>query len=164
VGDKAAKYIRLFNQANDLLSKDSSLIAQMATINALLYHKMKDFFWVGFYFKNDNFLTVGPYQGPLACQNLSYPNGVCWTSILKAEPILVPDVSKFPGHIACDSRSKSEMVVPLINSNNKPVAVLDIDSEKLNQFDENDLIGITRILSLIKIEYIDSADKLFYSK
>lgn len=153
---KTAKYIRLYNQLKDLLVKDSGLISQMATINAILYHKMPDFFWVGYYFLDDKNLTVGPYQGPVACQNLAYPKGVCWSSILKNEPLIVPDVTKFPGHIACDSRSKSEIVVPLKNSDNVTIAVLDIDSDKLNTFDMDDLVGINKILSLIKLEYLDS--------
>jgi L-methionine (R)-S-oxide reductase len=152
---KSAKYNRLVEQLRLLLAKDSNLIAQLATINALLYHKMQNFFWIGFYFKIDNQLIVGPYQGPVACQILPFPNGVCWACVNKGESIIVEDVNNFPGHIACDSRSKAEIVLPLKNSRGETIAVFDIDSDKLNQFDNDDLIGLTNILGLINSRLID---------
>jgi GAF domain-containing protein len=164
MSNKIEKYKRLIKQAEELLLKESTLIAQMATINALLYHKTQNIFWVGFYFRNQNSLIVGPYQGPLACLNLPHPNGVCWTSILKKEPIIVPDVSAFPGHIACDSRSKSEMVIPVLDSSGEPFAVIDIDSDKLNRFDNEDLWGINEILNLITIDYINSYNTIFINQ
>ncbi|MCG8700407.1 MAG: GAF domain-containing protein, partial [Bacteroidales bacterium] len=108
---KQAKYDRLYKQVSDLLKKSDDTLAHMATINAVLYHKMPGFFWVGFYFLKDGQLVVGPYQGPLACQILEKDKGVCWAAVNGDETMLVPDVEAFPGHIACDSRSKSELVV-----------------------------------------------------
>ncbi|MBN2486599.1 MAG: GAF domain-containing protein [Bacteroidales bacterium] len=153
---KTAKYSRLYAQARLLLEKESTLIAQMATINAILYHKMQGFFWVGFYFAGNTQLTVGPYQGPLACQNLPYPKGVCWAAIIQNTPLVVPDVTRFPNHIACDRRSKSEIVLPVYNSLNETVAVLDIDSDKLNNFNDIDLYGLRQIIGLINKEYLNT--------
>lgn len=147
---KEAKYERLYNQLKPLLENSPSLIAQMSTINAVLYHKMKNFFWVGFYTLNNEKLTVGPYQGPLACQELKYPQGVCWHTIIQKSSQIVPNVEEFPGHIACDSRSKSEIVVPIFNSSGSVMGVLDIDSDKIEQFDELDLQGLNKIISLLK--------------
>jgi len=126
----------------------------MATINAVLYHKTQNFFWVGFYFKNNNQLIVGPYQGPVACQILPFPNGVCWAAVCSNEPLIVNDVHEFPGHVSCDSRSKSEIVLPIKNNQGEIIAVLDIDSDKLNQFDEDDKNGLTDILNLLNPNYI----------
>lgn len=156
MSDKTAKYQRLYNQLKPLLDKSPSLNSQMATINAVLYHKMPNFFWVGFYFIKDKELIVGPYQGPLACQVLNYPKGVCWRAVIDKTTQIIPDVEAFPDHIACDSRSKSELVELICNSENKVVAVLDIDSDKINQFDKDDANGIKKILSLIKQEYLDN--------
>jgi GAF domain-containing protein len=153
---KQAKYERLYKQLFELLKNDSDLIAQMATINAVLYHKMSHFFWVGFYFVQNKLLVVGPYQGPLACQILPYPDGVCWAAVNRNEAIAVDDVHKFPGHIACDSRSASEIVLPLRNGANKIIAVLDIDSDKINQFDDDDIIGLSSILSLLNPLYFNA--------
>jgi len=150
--DKNAKYERLFNQLKPLLENSPSLTSQMATINAVLYHKMKNFFWVGFYVLNNKRLTVGPYQGALACQELEYPHGVCWHSIINENSQIIPDVSKFPGHIACDSRSKSEIVIPIFNKDKLPIGVIDIDSDKIGQFDNSDLNGLKKIISLINTD------------
>jgi len=121
----------------------------MATIVAVLHHKMSGFFWTGFYILRDGDLIVGPYQGPLACQQLERNKGVCWTGIQRKMPVIVPDVSKFPGHIACDSRSQSELVVPVFNNEGSIMAVMDIDSKLLNHFDETDASQLERIVDLI---------------
>jgi L-methionine (R)-S-oxide reductase len=152
---KAKKYHRLASQLKGLLDKSPGLVAQMSTINAILYHKMQNFFWVGFYFVNKEILEVGPYQGAVACQVLKKPNGVCWASVLKQEPIIVEDVAEFPGHIACDSRSKSEIVIPVKNSGGEVIAIFDIDSDKLCQFDEEDKNGLIKIISLINQDFIN---------
>jgi GAF domain-containing protein len=146
---KAARYLRIINQLKNLLQKTDFLYARMATINALLYHKMDNFFWVGFYLLVNDELTVGPYQGPLACQVLKKNTGVCWVAINEGKTVIVPDVAQFPGHIACDSRSKSEIVIPLRNVNNEIIGCLDIDSNKLFTFDEIDAIYLEKIAKLL---------------
>lgn len=113
---------------------------------------MQNFFWVGFYVLEHDNLNVGPYQGAIACQVLKKPNGVCWASVLKEEPIIVPDVDNFPGHISCDSRSKSEIVIPLIRNDGTCIGVLDIDSDKYNQFDKDDLEGLKRIVNVMNLD------------
>jgi L-methionine (R)-S-oxide reductase len=153
---KSEKYQRLYNQLKPLLENSPSLYAQMSTINAVLYHKMSNFFWIGFYFIKNNELIVGPYQGPLACQILPNPKGVCWHAVINRQPVTVPNVEAFPDHIACDSRSKSELVELIYNSKDEIIAVLDIDSNKLDQFDKDDIDGINTILTLLKSEFKDS--------
>ncbi|MBN1115905.1 MAG: GAF domain-containing protein [Bacteroidales bacterium] len=154
MNSKQKKYNRLIHQLEPLLKNSPSLNAQLATINALLYHKVPYIFWVGFYFIKNDELIVGPYQGPLACQVLTKPKGVCWASVLKSEPIIVADVEDFPDHIACDSRSKSEIVIPVKDTSGKVVGVLDIDSDKTEQFDRDDLAGLSGILNLINKKFL----------
>jgi GAF domain-containing protein len=121
----------------------------MATVAAVIHHKMDGFFWTGFYLLSDGTLLVGPYQGPVACQVLDKDTGVCWTGINEQKTIIVPDVEQFPGHIACDSRSKSEIVIPVRNKDGQVIAVLDVDSKHLDQFDEIDAAGLEKIVGLI---------------
>jgi L-methionine (R)-S-oxide reductase len=146
---KEARYLRIYKQLSDLLTKTSDPIARMATINAILYHKMDNFFWVGFYLLNEGELIVGPYQGPVACQVLKKDTGVCWAAINKEECLVVPDVEKFSDHIACDSRSKSEIVVPLYNKEGQLMGVLDVDSKDYNNFDETDAEDLKKIIQLV---------------
>ncbi len=143
--NKESRYKRLYNQISDLLGKTDDLIAAMATINAILYAKMPDFFWVGFYLLRNDRLLVGPYQGPVACQELEYNKGVCWKCINTGKTLIIADVLQFPGHIACDSRSKSEIAVPVVSMQGNKIGVLDIDSDKINYFDATD----DRYLNLI---------------
>jgi len=145
----AGRYQRIYNQLEELLPKTNDPISRMATVSAVLYHKMDQAFWCGFYRLVAEDLIVGPYQGPLACQVLSRNKGVCWAGIREGKSIIVPDVEKFPGHIACDSRSKSEIVVPLRDADGHIIAVLDIDSKELNSFSQVDAEGLEKILSLI---------------
>jgi len=147
---KEGRYQRIIQQLEELLPKTDFLYARMATINALLYHKMDNFFWVGFYLLINDKLTVGPYQGPLACQVLKKNTGVCWAAIREEKTVIVPDVAQFPGHIACDSRSKSEIVIPLKNANNETIGCLDVDSDKLAVFDEVDAFYLGKIVALLK--------------
>ena len=147
---KQGRYTRIVAQIENLLSKTDDPIARMATISAILYHKMDYFFWCGFYRVNGNKLIVGPYQGPAACQVLE-GKGVCIASVEKREPMIVPDVEKFPGHIACDSRSKSEIVIPVYDNDGRIVAVLDVDSKDINSFDENDQFYLEKIIKLISV-------------
>ena len=146
---KNKKYERLYNQIKELLPKGNTTISAMSTITAILYHKIDYFFWCGFYMLEDGKLNVGPYQGPVACQELEKDKGVCWAGINQAETIVVPDVEAFPGHIACDSRSKSEIVIPLFDQNGNVFGVLDVDSKDLGSFDETDAKWLEKIVSLL---------------
>ncbi len=147
---KEGRYQRLYKQIKDLIDKSSNnSLSNMATVNAVLFHKMDYFFWVGFYLMQNEKLQVGPYQGALACINLAKDTGVCWAAVNRRQPVVVDDVERFPGHIACDSRSKSEVVIPLIDSNNRVTGVLDVDSSSLNSFDEIDVKWLQKISKLI---------------
>jgi L-methionine (R)-S-oxide reductase len=148
---KIDKYNRLYLQLEESLKKSNNEIAHMATISAILYNKVEYFFWCGFYRLIDDELIVGPYQGPVACQILAKNKGVCWAAINDKKNIIVPDVHKFPGHIACDSRSKSEIVIPYFGKENKVIGVLDVDSNKLNSFDEIDAEYLEKIIKLAKL-------------
>jgi len=143
------RYKRIFHQLEELLEKTENEIARMATAAALLHHKMPHFFWTGFYIITQGELIVGPYQGPLACQMLEKKKGVCWAGVERKDVIIVPDVHKFPGHVVCDSRSNSEIVVPLFNQNNEVWAILDVDSRKFNAFSEIDKEWLVKIVGLI---------------
>ena len=145
----AARYERIAEQVRELFTKNDDPIARMATAVAVLHHKMPHYFWTGFYRLMDEKLVVGPYQGPVACAVLPGPEGVCWAGIKQAETIIVPDVEAFPGHVACDARSRSEIVVPLRAADGCMVGVLDVDSDQPEAFSDVDAKGLTRILDLI---------------
>ena len=149
INKKAARYERIYSQLQELVTKSNDSIARMATIAAVLHHKMEGFFWTGFYLLREGELIVGPYQGPVACLKLEKNRGVCWAGINQGKTIIVPDVEKFPGHIACDSRSKSEIVIPLKNFKGEIMGVLDVDSNKPDQFDETDAAWLEKITALI---------------
>ncbi|MFC2151986.1 GAF domain-containing protein [Bacteroidota bacterium] len=146
---KQGRYQRIYKQLEELLPKTNDPFARMSSIVAVLHHKMEHFFWTGYYFLKDGKLIIGQYQGPVACQELKKDTGVCWAGINQQKAIVVPDVEKFPGHIACDSRSKSEIVIPLKDKEGNIIGVLDVDSTKYNQFDETDELELTKILNLI---------------
>ena len=146
---KQARYGRLFSQLSGLLTKTTNADARMCTIVAVLHNKMEYFYWTGFYMLVDGELTVRTYQGPLACQVLKKHTGVCWAGIDRGEIIVVQDVNKFPGHIACDSASNSEIVVPLRDKSGNITGILDVDSNSLNSFDEIDAQWLERIVALI---------------
>ncbi|MCL3780372.1 GAF domain-containing protein [Prolixibacteraceae bacterium JC049] len=146
---KARRYGRLHDQIEELLKKCELPRARMATVTAVLHQKMDKFFWTGFYLLTDGELIVGNYQGPVACMVLAKDTGVCWAGINQQETIVVPDVHAFPGHIACDSRSQSEIVVPLKNKAGEVVGVLDVDSSEKNTFDEVDAEWLEKIVGLI---------------
>lgn len=145
---KRARYARILDQANDLTATTASPIARMATIAALLHHKMAGFSWTGFYLLDEGELLVGPYQGLVACLHLARHTGVCWAGIDRGETIVVPDVHAFPGHIACDSRSRSEIVVPLRRPDGSVAGVLDVDSTEPAWFDETDAAGLEPLAAL----------------
>lgn len=143
-------YERIYDQLESLIKgKSPNLIAAMATMSAVLHAKLKHHFWTGFYFvANESELHVGPYQGAVACQVLK-DHGVCFNSARKGAAIVVPNVEAFPGHIACDSRSKSEIVIP-IKKEGRVFAVLDVDSDRLEQFDQDDIKPLEKILGLLE--------------
>jgi len=146
---KTGRYERLYHQLAELLEHCNSHVAAMATVTAVLHNKFDYFFWTGFYLLDKGELIVGPYQGPVACIKLKKDSGVCWAGINRKETIIVPNVHEFPGHIACDSRSNSEIVVPLRDKSGKIIGVLDVDSTQFNAFDEADKEGLERIVGLI---------------
>ena len=146
---KNQRYQRLYQQIEELLKKSPHHDARMATIVAVLHHKMEYFFWTGFYCLFQGELTVKTYQGPVACQILEKNKGVCWAGVNSGKTVVVPDVHLFPGHIACDSRSNSEIVVPLFDETGNVYGVLDVDSKEKSSFDETDAAWLERIVQLI---------------
>ncbi|HSV89146.1 MAG TPA: GAF domain-containing protein [Bacteroidales bacterium] len=146
---KAGRYARIYDQLKELLQKPGNDISRMATVAAVLSHKMDYFFWTGFYLLDNGELIAGPYQGPVACQLLKKNTGVCWEAINTETTIVVPNVHLFPGHIACDSRSNSEIVVPLRNAGGDIIGVLDVDSKEVNSFDDTDREWLEKIVSLL---------------
>ncbi|MEO6550078.1 MAG: GAF domain-containing protein [Ferruginibacter sp.] len=148
-GTKAEAYISLIPQIEALIQGEPDLVANLANIAASLKEQF-GWFWVGFYLVKNDELVLGPFQGPVACTRIRKGRGVCGTSWERAQTLIVADVEKFPGHIACSSLSKSEIVVPLI-VDSEVVGVLDVDSEFLNWFDETDEKFLGEIVSLIKI-------------
>lgn len=146
---KRNRYERIYDQLQKLLAPHDNPIASMATISAVLHHKFDYYFWTGFYLLHEGELIIGPYQGPVACIKLKKDIGVCWAGLNRKESVVVSNVHDFPGHIACDSRSNSEIVVPLKNKEGEFIGVLDVDSKELNSFDEVDRDGLERILLLV---------------
>ncbi|MBL6449837.1 GAF domain-containing protein [Fulvivirga sp. 29W222] len=146
--DKKEKYEMLLPQIEGLISVESDLIANLSNIAAALRFGMS-FFWVGFYIVKDDELVLGPFQGPIACTRIRKGKGVCGVSWEKAETLLVPNVDEFPGHIACSSDSKSEIVLPALKDG-EVVLILDVDSDELDNFDETDKIYLERLMKLIE--------------
>ena len=146
-GSKEEQYINLLPQIIGLLDGETDLVANLANIAGALKEQF-GFFWVGFYLVKGEELVLGPFQGPVACTRIKKGRGVCGTAWEKAEMIIVPDVEQFPGHIACSSLSKSEIVLPLIYLKNV-VGVLDVDSAELNSFDNVDAKYLQQIIDLI---------------
>lgn len=153
-GNKAEQYQSLIPQVKGLLEGETDRVANMANTVAALKEQFGpqgsgSWLWVGFYVVKDNELVLAPFQGPVACTRIKKGRGVCGSSWAQAKTLIVPDVEKFPGHIACSSLSRSEIVVPVIR-NNKVVAVLDVDSSEYNQFDLIDRHFLEEIVSLIE--------------
>lgn len=146
-GNKAEQYQSLIPQIRGLLDGEPDLVANMANIVAALKEQF-DWLWVGFYVVKDDELVLAPFQGPVACTRIRKGRGVCGSSWTQAKTLIVPDVEKFPGHIACSSLSRSEIVVPVIR-NDEVVAVLDVDSSEYNHFDLIDQHYLEEIVSLI---------------
>ena len=146
--DRAGKYQELLPQLRGLLGGESDLIANLANTAAAI-HQTFGFHWVGFYLVKDSELVLGPFQGPVACTRIGFGKGVCGTAWKENQTQLVPDVDLFPGHIACSSLSRSEIVVPLRNMKGEVIAVLDVDSSLLNDFSEEDCGYLEEICALI---------------
>ncbi len=146
---KRERYRRVIEQLRALFDKTRDPIARMATAAALLHAKLPGHLWTGWYLLRDGALTVGPYQGPLACLVLPPHTGVCWAGIDRGEAVVVPDVHAFPGHIACDSRSRSEIVLPLRDARGEVVGVLDVDSARPARFDDVDREGLEAVAAMI---------------
>jgi len=146
-GSKKERYESLYPPLKALTEGEPDLIANMANLTSALKEAF-GFFWVGFYFVKEDQLVLGPFQGPVACTRIAYGKGVCGTSWKEKQTLIVPDVEQFPGHIACSSLSRSEVVVPVMKGN-EVVAVLDIDSDKVNTFDEVDAEYLKKIVSLL---------------
>ncbi len=147
-GSKADQYESLIPQIKGLLDGEPDLVANLANVAAALKEQF-GWLWVGFYIVKNDELVLGPFQGPVACTRIKKGKGVCGTSWAEARTLIVPDVEKFPGHIACSSLSRSEIVVPLMH-NSEVVAVLDADSSELSQFDETDQRYLEAIVQLIQ--------------
>ncbi len=136
--DKQKKYREVAGQIRAVTEGENNIIARMATVTCLLSEAFDDFFWTGFYMADGNELVVGPYQGSLGCLRIAYGRGVCGVAAMTGRTQIVDNVHDFPGHIACDSRSLSEIVVPVFDQADELIAVLDVDSEKPASFDETD--------------------------
>lgn len=150
-GNKEDQYNNLIPQLLGLLHGEDDLVANMSNVAAALKQQF-GFFWVGFYLVKQDELVLGPFQGPVACTRIQRGRGVCGSAWEKGITLIVPDVSKFPGHIACSSLSKSEIVIPIKQKGNI-VGVLDVDSDSLNAFDKIDEQYLEKILSLIEWNY-----------
>ncbi|WP_234856484.1 GAF domain-containing protein [Acinetobacter junii] len=147
-GDKAEQYQSIIPQIKAIIEGEPDLIANLANICAALKQQF-GWLWVGFYLVKQNELVLGPFQGPIACTRITKGRGVCGTAWQQQQVIIVPDVELFPGHIACSSASKSEIVLPIMQ-NTECVGVLDIDSDELNQFDEVDAKYLQQLISIIE--------------
>lgn len=147
-GSKAEQYQLLIPQLGALLQGETDIVANMGNVCAALKEQF-NFFWVGFYLVKNGELVLGPFQGPVACTRIAKGKGVCGSSWAQQKTLIVPDVDAFPGHIACSSLSKSEIVLPVIR-NGEVIGVLDVDSEELDQFDETDQAGLEQIIGLLQ--------------
>ena len=146
--EKKEQYRLLERQLSALLKGETDTVAKMANMAAVL-HEAFGFWWTGFYRVAGEELILGPFQGPVACMHIPFGKGVCGTAWAREASVVVPDVEAFPGHIACSSASRSEIVVPVFGGDGKVTAVLDIDSDRLATFDEEDRIGLERIVGLL---------------
>ncbi|MBB6091558.1 GAF domain-containing protein [Povalibacter uvarum] len=145
---KPELYKQLAGELQSLIAGEPDLIANLANTSALLYHSLPDLNWAGFYLMKGGELVVGPFQGKPACVRIAVGKGVCGTAVARRTTMLVPNVHEFPGHIACDAASNSEIVIPMI-VNDAVIGVLDIDSPKLGRFDEEDRAGIERLVEIL---------------
>lgn len=147
---KEEQYLSLLPQIEGLIAGEVDLTANLANVCAALKAQF-NFFWVGFYLVKGDELILGPFQGPVACTRIAKGRGVCGQAWQQKHVLLVPDVDAFPGHIACSSLSKSEVVIPLFGADDEVKAVLDVDSDRLNDFDEIDVTYLTKLCSLLTV-------------
>jgi L-methionine (R)-S-oxide reductase len=147
--DRRVIYQELAPQIAALVEDEPDLIANLANVAAVLKEAF-GFFWVGFYLTKDNELVLGPFQGPLACTRIKFGEGVCGHCYTTKEVVIVPDVEAFPGHIACSSLSRSEIVLPVFDKNGEVAMVLDVDSDKLNDFSQVDADGLKEVVKIIE--------------
>lgn len=147
---KKERYAEVAQEIAATIEGEGNLVARMATVSNILHHAFDHYFWTGFYLVDPEKpaeLVIGPYQGTLGCLRIPFSKGVCGACATRRETIIVPDVHEFPGHIACDSRSESEIVAPVFDRAGRLIAVFDVDSDRKNQFDEDDRAGLERILT-----------------
>jgi L-methionine (R)-S-oxide reductase len=150
---KAELYASLLLQLRSLLADERDLIANAANLSALLYHSVPDLNWAGFYFYKDGELVLGPFQGQPACVRIALGKGVCGTAAKQRQTVIVPNVHDFPGHIACDSASNAEIVVPITKAD-QLIGVLDLDSPTVGRFDEEDARGLNELVEV----FVESTD------
>ena len=146
--DRRTVYDEILPQIESLVEGERDVVANLANIAAVLKEAFA-FFWVGFYLAKGGELVLGPFQGPLACTRIKFGEGVCGHAFSTRKTIVVPNVDEFPGHIACSSASKSEVVVPVFHQNGEPAGVLDVDSDKLNDFSDADAAGLESIAAIV---------------
>ena len=146
---RATIYDEIVPQIASLVAGETDLIANLANISAVLKEAF-GFFWVGFYLVRDGQLVLGPFQGPLACTRIELDKGVCGRAYTDRRVVIVPNVDEFPGHIACSSASRSEIVLPICDQRGNVAGVLDVDSDRLDDFDESDANGLGRVVGLIE--------------
>lgn len=146
---KAARYLEVEKEIAAVIDGETNLVARMATIANILHHAFDYYFWTGFYVvdpEKPGELVIGPYQGTLGCLRIPVGKGVCGAAAARQETVIVPDVHEFPGHIACDSRSESEIVAPVFDREGTLIAVFDVDSDRKAMFDDTDRVHLERIL------------------
>ena len=151
-GTRADQYANLYPQIQSLLAGETDLYANLGNIAAAI-HDIFDFFWVGFYLVKGDELVLGPFQGPVACTRIPFHKGVCGYAYTERKTVIVPNVDEFPGHIACASASKSEIVIPVFHEN-QVILVLDVDSDSLHDFSEEDQIGLEKIMGIIEENWV----------
>ena len=151
-GTRADQYANLYPQIQSLLAGETDLYANLGNIAAAI-HDIFGFFWVGFYLVKGDELVLGPFQGPVACTRIPFHKGVCGYAYTERKTVVVPNVDEFPGHIACASASKSEIVIPVFHGD-QVILVLDVDSDSLNDFSEEDQIGLEKIMGIIEENWV----------
>jgi len=149
---KKERYEEMLPQISALLADESDLIANLANVSAALKIAFNHYSWVGFYLLKNDELVLGPFQGKVACVRIALGNGVCGTAAARRESIIVPDVTKFPGHIACDQDSRSEIVVPMVRGTHL-CGVIDVDSSEYDSFDETDRMYLEKIAEIVSVKF-----------
>jgi GAF domain-containing protein len=147
--EKRERYVEVSKEVAATIEGEDNLVARMATVSNVLHHAFDHYFWTGFYIVDpdkENELVIGPYQGTLGCLRIPFGKGVCGAAAAKRETVIVPDVHEFPGHIACDGRSESEIVVPVFDRLGRLIAVFDVDSDRKAMFDDIDKSALEKIL------------------